>query len=181
MNFRSINVIIAMTGMILIAGCGSGGSGGGATDKTVVVAFSLVSSAQLPARINGVNISAILPVGVTVPMDTVNPKQISATALVAGSAVTILPADGSAVLGSYSSAGRLVRISVTWTGAPQTGFGPGEVARLTCTAAAGTTVTSSELTALNTPLVYFKAVNFDPVTLSTVDMTNFLQPLFTVK
>jgi hypothetical protein len=76
-----------------------------------MVSFSLVSTAQLPALIRGVNIAAILPAGVTVATDSANIKQISVTALVAGNAVVSLPTAERMVLRSYSSAGSLVRIA----------------------------------------------------------------------
>lgn len=178
MIWKSITRALILAATITLTGCGGGGGNGG-NGTSVVVAFSLISSAKLPARISGVNIAAYLPAGVSVQTDAANPKQISATALVAGSAMDALPAADKIILGSYSSAGRLVRIA-TASAAGTPGFGPGEYARLTCLVAAGVSVTESEITALNTPLVTFKVFGFDPDTHSTVDLTKLLQPHFTV-
>jgi hypothetical protein len=181
MTWKSIAVVLALAATTMLAGCGSGGGGNnnGVSGTSVVVAFSLISTSRLPARISGVNIAAHLPAGVSVATDSANPKQISATALVAGSAMDSLPQADKIIIGSYSSDGNLVNISTAGaSGTP--GFGPGEYARLTCQVAPGVAVTESEITALNTPLVAFKVTGFDAVTHSTVDLTNLLQPHLTV-
>ena len=180
MSWKSIAGVLALAGSIMLAGCGGGGGSGNIpTSTSVVVAFSLVSTARLPARISGVNIAAHLPAGVSVATDSANPRQISATALVAGSAMDSLPAADKIIIGSYSSDGNLVSIS-TAGAAGTPGFGPGEYARLTCLVAPGVNVTENGIRALNTPLASFKVTGFDPATHSTVDLTNLLQPHFTV-
>ncbi len=137
---------------------------------TAVVAFSAISSAQLPAQISGIYIDVVLPPGVSVPTDPANPKQISATALVAGSALDSLPAANKVVMGSYSSAGRLVRISAVGP----TGFGPGEYVRLTCVVAPGVTLPQSEVAALT-------ASEFSAYSPTLVDLTGFLTPQFALR
>jgi hypothetical protein len=174
--------VLVLAGTIMLAGCGKKGEtvwlGNGANGTTVIVGFTLNSTAKLPVRINGVSIAAILPAGVSVATDPANPKQISTSALVTGSALSSLPAADTMVLGSYSSAGRLVRIAVA-TGAM--GFGPGEFVQLTCQVASGTIVTTGGFTALNTPPVTFNAYGFDPVSHSTDDLTKLLLPQFMVR
>jgi hypothetical protein len=174
MTWKTIARLVMLAATSMLAGCGSGGSNG-TNSTTAVVAFSLVSTARLPQRISGVTIAIHLPTGVSVQTDTANPKQISSTVLVAGSAMASIP---SIILGSYSSAGRMVRIVSTTN--VTSGFGPGEYARLTCLVAHGVTITESGLTTLNTPPVMFKVAGFDATTNSTVDLTNLLQPHFTV-
>lgn len=183
MTWKTITGFVMLATTIMLAGCGGGNSSGSnnnSSSTTAVVAFSLVSSAQLPQRISGVTIAIYLPVGVSVQTDSADPKQISATALATGSAMASLPTVNKVVLGSYSSAGRLVRI-ITATTNTTSGFGPGEYARLTCQVAPNVNMTSNGLTTLNTPPVEFKVAGFDSVTQSSVDLTNLLQPHFAVQ
>ncbi len=83
-------------------------------------------------------------------------------------------------MGSYSSAGRLVRISAA-DASGATGFGPGEYVRLTCIAAPGVTITESGITVLNSPPATFTVSGYDANTRSTVDLATFLAPRFTLK
>jgi len=174
MTWRTITGLLILAGTTLISGCGDGGK---SNSTTAVVAFSIVSTAQLPARINGVNIAIILPEGVSAPTDATDPKQIAATALAAGSAMDSIPDAGKLVMGSYSSAGRLVRIVALGP----SGFGPGEYARLTCVADPGVIVSENGITQLNTPPVTFRVTGYDADTHSSVDLTSLLRPHFNLK
>jgi hypothetical protein len=183
MTWKWIGVVLILAGAAMFSACG-GGSGDGSgdagepTSTTAVVAFSAISTAQLPVRINGINISVNLPVGVSAPTDSSNPMQISSTALVTGSALDSIPAADKQIVGSYSSNTRLVSISVA-AASGTSGFGPGEYALLNCVVAPGVTVAQSGITAL-TP-VTFTATGYDASTHSTVDLTGYLAPRFALK
>ncbi len=170
--------VLFLTGIAMFSGCGGGNSDPVST--TAVLAFSAISTAQLPARISGIRIAVILPSGVSVSTDPAIPKQISATALAAGSAMDALPEANRLVMGSYSSAGRLVRISAA-DASGTTAFGPGEFVRLTCVVGPGVTVTESGITALNSPPATFTVSGYDANTRSTVDLTGYLAPHFALK
>jgi hypothetical protein len=88
-----------------------------------------------------------------------------------------IPDAGKLVMGSYSSAGRLVRIVALGP----SGFGPGEYARLTCVAAPGVTVSESGIAQLNTPPVTFRVTGYDTDTHSSVDLSDYLIPHFVLK
>jgi hypothetical protein len=127
----------------------------------------------LPNPIGGITITTILPPGVSVPTDPSNPRLISSSALVAGSALASIPDDGISkiIQGDYSSAGRQVRITV----ASYLGFGTGEYARLACTVAANATLTTTLFNQLNNPSLGFEAYDY----LAT-DISGYLTPQFAV-
>lgn len=165
MNLKSIAGLLALAATIMLAGCGGGSNGPSGT--TAVVAFSLTSSAPLPDQISGVEIEVDLPAGVSVQTDSTPPNQISATALVTGSAMASLP--NKYIVGSYTSAGGHVKISTTTTGSG----GTGEYARLTCLVAPGAILTETGSTAPQ--IVTYKVTGIDTVTHSTVDLTTSYQ------
>ncbi len=173
-------------GMIAIvsalAGCGGGsGSSGIAAlpqaQKATVVAFSVVSTSKLPARINTIKFTAYLPAGVIVPTDPGKPNTISASALVPGYAVrSAFPAGATCPqpYGTYSAAVGKVTVGLLST----TDFSPGEFVLLNCKVQNGTTLTASDFTSLNGNLSSgFKAFGFSPANGgSTVDLTSSLNP-----
>lgn len=147
--------------MLLSFGCGGGGSAdttGGPAKATI--SFSLISTATLPFRISGLQIDGTLPAGVTVTTGDVNfPRKIT-EGLVAGSAVGATADWQSSVFGSYSAPNR-VRLIIADGTSVKPGFGPGEMVRLTCTVAAGTSISESERLALESAIT-FKASGWDP-------------------
>jgi hypothetical protein len=175
MTWKSIGVVLMLAGTAMVSGCGGSGGDSGPNATTAVVAFSAISSSTLPVRIDGIHVEAVLPSGVSVTTDPANPGQISATSLVAGSALDTIPATDKLVVGSYSSTNRLVSISVD----AATGFGPGEYVRLTCVVATGVTVTESGIAALNSPPTAFTVSGYSSG--STVDLTGYLTPRFALK
>ena len=176
MNWKVLTGILLLSLMSALYGCGGGNDWNSAllnTRKTAVVSFSAISTSVLPNPIGGITITTILPSGVTVPTDPSNPRMISSSALVTGSALASIPNDGYSkiIQGDYSSAGRQVRITV----ASYMGFGPGEYARLTCTVDPGVTFTTSGFNLLNTPPLGFEAYDY-----LTNDISGYLIPQFTV-
>ena len=145
--------------LLLSFGCGggSGGSSPGSPSKATI-SFSLISTESLPYRIIGVKFSGTLPAGVTVTTnDASNPKLIT-DGLVPGSAVGTLADWQGGIQGRYSSPSRFMLAIADGT---NTGFGPGEMVRLTCTVAAGLSLSTSDLQALENAIT-FRASVWDP-------------------
>ena len=179
MSWRSIAVVMMLAGMAVLYGCGGGSGGSGYIaiphSTQAVVSFSAISSAHPPVQISGINVTVTLPSGVSVSTES-GTSQISSSALVAGSALDSLPAGNKMVLGSYDSATQRVSISAIGTSS----FGSGEYARLTCTVAAGTTLSQSGIVALNTPPAAFQVFGYDNNN-NTVPLTAYFIPQFALK
>lgn len=169
------NSVIGFVLASLAALCGCGGGGGApAAQQTAVIAFSALSTAQLPARISGISIAATLPAGLTVATEPGNDNQVLAGALTSGSVV----GDGAETIlfGRYSAAARKVRIDLADSSAGQIGFGPGEFARLNCSVTAGVTLTEGDFQPVGGVFPYFKVVGYDSVSHNSIDLTEYLQP-----
>lgn len=166
---KRIFFILLAVQTVALSACGGGG-GGGAAQPKAVISFSLLSTQSLPFRINGVLMTATLPANLTV--STGANKEIVA-GLNVGSAVA-----GMLIFGSYSSP--LVKISVLDSTPAQTGFGPGEMTRLTCQLAVGTTITENDRLAIENSLT-FMASGFDPNAATNPSSLNgFLRPRIAV-
>ncbi len=183
MNWKVITGILMLSLMSALYGCGSGDGGkvifplySAKGSTTAVVSFSTISSSALPNLIGAITITTILPPGVSVPTDPSNPRLISSSALVTGSALALIPDDGLSkiIQGDYSSAGRQVRITVA---AALSGFGTGEYARLTCTVDPGATLTTAGFNALNSPPPGFEAYDV----LANDISSGYLTPQFAVQ
>lgn len=167
--------------ILQVTGCG-GGPGDNSqapvtsTQKTAVITFSIMSTNRLPVRINGIEITAYLPSGVTVPTESTTPSQVSASALAAGSAVTGAISTSNYVFGSYSASSRKINIFVADSSGAQSGFGPGSFAQLTCNVTNGTTLTGNDFVILNNPFPHLKAIGYDPASRSSIDLTSYLTP-----
>lgn len=107
---------------LAVAGCGGGGGGPSPTQKTVAVAFSLVSTAQ--PRIGSVDISLTLPQGVSVPLKAGSTTEIDLPAITGFDVI---------VQGTYSSPNKVHIYGLNGTGIPYARF-----ALLNCSIAAGT-------------------------------------------
>jgi len=171
--------------ILLVTGCGGGGGGSSITNgqtpaspaqKTAVITFSAISTSRLPVRINGVEIIAILPNGITVPTESTIPSQVSVFALAAGNAVSSAVSSNSYVFGSYSASSKKIKISVADSSSTQDGFGPGDFVQLTCDVTSGTILTENNFTVLNSPLLYMKVVGYDSTSRNTVNLTSYLKP-----
>ena len=168
--------------MLLSFGCGGGGGSAANTSGTpaantpatpakVVISFSLISTAKLPFRLNGVQISATLPAGLTV---TASGSTI-ASGLEAGSVASSAVNTNFPVFGRYSAPNRVTLVIADSSNA-QTGFGPGEMARLTCSLAAGIAISESDRLTLENAIT-FKASGWDPTAATNpVSLNRFLKP-----
>jgi len=168
---------------LLLAACGGGGGGGGGTTaggggggggtttttKSATIAFNIISTAKLPAPIQGVTLVARLPAGTTVATDA-GSNTISSTALVSGSGISD---PSKLVYGTYSAAANKVKIGIITT---TTTFRGGELAKLTVTYPSIIAFTATDFSALNTPsFPLFQAAGDDTVTHSVFDLSSKLQ------
>jgi hypothetical protein len=170
--------------LLLTCGCGGGGSSSGGTVTVVspdnnqptkaIISFSLVSTAQLPFRISGVQMNTILPASLSVTNgDPANPKIIT-SGLEAGNAMATAQTSLFPVFGSYSSPKLTLMVADSSLG--QAGFGPGEVARLTCKINPGATLNQSDIQAFEDTFS-FKASGWDPNSSTNPSSLNgFLMP-----
>ncbi len=166
-----IQKILSLLSLALIlTACGGGGGGGStpATSKTATLSFSVISTAQLSAPVQGVQLSAWLPVGVTVATNA-GSSTLSSTVLAAGSGIT---SANRQVYGSYSAAIRKVKITVVTT---EETFRGGEFAKLTVSYPVATTLTTNNFTSLNAPSFPFFEAGGYVVGSGNVDLTNKLR------
>lgn len=134
------------------------------TGKSVLT-FSAFSSATLAAPIRAVDLSVTLPLGMSINTTTGRSGPIDSASITPGSALS----GTNLAFGSYSVSTRKVRLSMTTTSA---NYRSGEFLRLSCTVAPSTTISLGDLRALNAPVSIIKSVGYDPLTLSTVTLTN---------
>jgi hypothetical protein len=162
---QNINRLLLSFILLSCIGCGGGGSSDAPVGiSKATISFSLISTATLPFRISGLQINGTLPAGVSVTTgDAADPRSITA-GLVVGSAVGTVADWQSSVFGSYSTPNR-VRLMIVDGSNTKPGFGPGEMVRLTCSVAAGTTISESERLALESAIT-FKASGWDPAATS---------------
>lgn len=169
-SFKGIGAVVAVLAMY---GCGGDGGGvsGPLTDSYVfpagkaTLAFSAISTAQLPSGISGIDFSITLPQGMGVTTLSEGTAQIENTSVTAGSALT----GTNLAFGGYSASSRNAHLSMVTTSDK---YRAGEFLRLTCNVAPNTSITLGDLKALNAPLTVKKAVGYDPVSKSTVILTN---------
>lgn len=153
-QLHKLITMCAITTMLAACGGGGGGSsagggggdggGGSSTTKTATVAFSVISTAKLPAPVQGITLVALLPAGTNVATDA-GSHTISASALTVGSGISD---PNLLVYGSYSAAANKVKIGIVST---STNLRGGEFARLTVSYPATSTLTASDFTTPNTP------------------------------
>lgn len=157
-------LLAASAGTLLLAACGGGGGGSTppVTTKTATIAFNVVSTAKLPAPVQGVQLTATLPAGTTVATDA-GTKAISTSALVAGSGIT---SANKQVFGNYS--GGKVTITVV---TPEDTFRGGELAKLTLSYQSTTTLAAGDFAA---PTLS-QAFGHDTTTSSDMDLLGKLQ------
>lgn len=179
---RKLLGMLLLIGLLITCGCGGGGDTvvnvGGSQPTKAVISFSLISTATLPFRLNGVRISATLPTGFTVA----TAGSAITSGLEAGSAtINVVNTNLFPIFGSYSAPNRVTLIIADSTNA-QVGFGPGEMVRLTGSLVVGTTVTESDRLALENAIT-FNASGWDPRPTATTNPSSLnllLKPRVTV-
>lgn len=131
-------LLALFAGTLFLAACGGGGGGTPVTTKTATVAFNVISTAKLPAPVQGVTLTATLPTGTTVATDA-GSKSISSSALLVGSGIT---STNKQVFGSYSAG----KVTITVVN-PDDSFRGGELAKLTLSYQSTTTLTAGDFAA----------------------------------
>jgi hypothetical protein len=169
----TLKLIGAMLVFFSLHGCGGdrGASAPSITNGQVfsagkaTLAFSTTSTARLAAPISGIDFSITLPQGMTVATVNGSSGQVENASLLPGAALT----GTNLAFGNYSASSRKVHLSMVTT---SDAYRSGEFLRLICVVAPNTSLTLDSLKALNTPVAVAKAVGYDPVTKSTMIMTN---------
>ncbi|MDD2852246.1 MAG: hypothetical protein PHY09_10170 [Desulfuromonadaceae bacterium] len=163
----------------LVCGCGSGGapeSGMHGALSRATISFSLVSTARLPFRINGVQLIAPLPSALDV---TTADNGLISGGLTPGSAVAAVVSGPSLLFGTYSA--NMLSIVITDGSTAQTGFGPGEMARMTWVMRAGAVIGESDRLALEKS-VTFKASGWDQTVVSNPSsLDGYLRPKIVIE
>jgi hypothetical protein len=149
-------------------GCGSGSGGPAVSDYVfpagkATLTFTAMSTARLSVPLSGLDMSLTLPHGMSATASGAS-GQIDAASVTAGSALV----GTNLAFGSYSASSGKTMLSMATTSGS---FRSGEFLRLTCTVAPNTAISLSSLQALNSPVAVLKAVGYDPVTQSTVQLT----------
>ena len=163
-------LVCAVLALTAIYGCGDGNGTAPVGDSYVfpagkaVLAFTAMSTAHLPAPVSGIGLSITLPPGMSVATTSGLSGQIAAAALMNGSTL----AGTTLAFGTYSASNGKTRLSMATT---SDSYRAGEFLRLACTVASGTNITLGGLKALNTPVTVLKVVGYDPVAMSTVNIT----------
>jgi hypothetical protein len=181
MNIRSLLLLcVAVTSL---SACGGGGGGDliqaatPTTPTTVVpgaqalaagtykLTFSAFSTARLVAPISGIDVAVKLPVGLSVSTVTGGGTgQITSTSITSGSAI-LAP---SLAFGNYSASTRTAYLSMATS---RDSYRGGQFLNLLFTVVSGSSITPSDIYALNVTYPKYKVVGLDTVTHSTVTMT----------
>lgn len=159
-----------------LSACGNDGSGasgvsGGSADTykfpagKATLAFSAISTAQLPVSISGIDFTVNLPVGMSVDTASGGTGQIVSTTVTQGTALT----GTNLAFGSYSASTRKVNLGMATT---SNNYRAGEFLRLGCTIAPTASITLGDLRGINSPILIVKAVGYDPITSGTVQLTS---------
>lgn len=169
-TIQKLKLAVPFLVIATLSGCGDDDGGGAITDAYVFPAgratltFIAMSTAQLPAPINGVDFSIVLPQGMSVTTQNGGSGQIDNTTVIPGSALT----GTNLAYGSYSASTRKAYLAMATTSST---YRSGEFLRLFCTVAPDTRITLGSLKALNSPTAVTKAVGYDSSTTSTVQLT----------
>lgn len=161
---KSMHYIIgALLAVVTLSACGSGSSVTLPQQKKATLVFALNTSASLPTAVRTIEISARIPAGVTVPLES--GKQVAGTVLTTSKA-------GSIIFGRYSAP--LLRIQVADTTFSGTGLGLDNVREFaSIILPVQESVTEGSFTALNPPPLVFRAEGH--ITDNTVDLSQYLK------
>jgi hypothetical protein len=161
---------------VTLTACGGGGSSSNYSSyqsqqpagKTATVSFIIVSTARLGASVQGVQLSAYLPVGVAVATEA-GSTAVSSTALTSGSGIT---SPTRQVIGSYSADVRKVKIIVATT---EDTFRGGEFAKVKVSYPAASILTADDFVLANSPsFPSFEAAGY-VVGSGSIDLTSKLK------
>lgn len=175
-----MKILQKLMGILLLSlalyGCGhdqSTPAGNAFPAGNTTLAFSAYSTATLPASISGIDLTITLPVGMSVATVNGLSGPITTESVKPGT----LLAGTNLAYGSYSASTRKVYLSMATTSDK---FRSGEFLRLNCIVEPNTSITLDDLRALNNPVVIKKAVGFDSVVNSTLNLAGELELLMNV-
>lgn len=171
---KNLSCMVVLIGALALFGCGGGGGGGAApvSPTKAELSFVLVNRAQLPCPISGVEVNGLVPAGLTVTTGTSPNARKPIVGLAAGSALASAGSQA-AVYGSYSSPNS-VHVIIASGGSANSGFGAGEIFKLTCGLLPGTTALSPEDVANLKASVSLKASGINPDTHVLVPLESYL-------
>jgi len=173
---KNVPMMLPLLALILaLAGCGGGGGATSqdvnppqSTGKSATISFSVLSTARLTAPVQGVQLSAFLPEGVTVAT-TAGSSTVSSTALITGVGIT---SSNRQIYGTYSAPIRKVKITVATT---EETFRGGEFAKLSVNYPSTINLTANDFASANEPTVpFFQAAGY-VVGTGSVDLTGKLR------
>ena len=165
--------LLMMAALLLVStlyGCGGSDNSQFTADASVfptgrtVISFSAAATSGLPVPISAIDLTITLPSGMSVTTSGTSGQLDSATVLPGSALVGTNLAEG-----SYAAATQTVKLSMV---TPSSSYSGGEFLKLYCNVPSGVVVTLGNLRALNAPVVVTKAVGYDPVTQSTVTLTD---------
>jgi hypothetical protein len=164
-------IIMALLTAAALYGCGDDNASGPLADNYVFPAggatltFSAISTATLAAPISGIDITVALPSGMSVATTSGGSGQIQSAAITPGTALT----GTNLAFGSYSASSGKARLSMATT---SSSYRSGEFLRLSCSVAPNTAISLANVKALNSPVILSKAIGYDPISKSTIDLTS---------
>lgn len=157
-------IIGALLVVVTLAACGSGSSVTLPQQKKATLVFTASTSAALPTAVRGISISARIPAGVTVPLESGSKTQVASTVLVAFKAGSII--------GNYSAP--VLRIQAFDTNSAS-GLGLDNVRQFAgIILPVQDSVTEASFTALNPSFPEFSATGQTPG--NSVPLTTYLKP-----
>ena len=156
--------ICALLAVVTLVACGSGSSVTLPQQKKATLVFTASTSASLPTAVRGISISAIIPAGVTVPLESGSKTLVASTVLVAFKAGSII--------GNYSAP--VLRIQ-TLDASSASGLGLDNVRQFAgIILPVQESVTETSFMALNPSFPGFSATGQTPG--NTVDLSTYLKP-----
>jgi hypothetical protein len=169
-------MLVAVSFLSLLYGCGGGSSNDGQSATEVpgsyvfpagksVITFSAISTARLRAPMQALDISLTLPQGMGVATVSGVSGQVADVSVTAGSALT----GTNLAFGSYSESPRTLNLSMVTT---SSSYRIGEFLRVICDVSPSAVISLNDLRALNNPVIVVKAVGYDPISKSTVQLTD---------
>jgi hypothetical protein len=180
---KNVFYLFSLLAVLFSFGCGGGGGGGGdvaSSSAKATISFSLISSATLPFRISGVQINATLPPGFMAGSSGPITSGLEPGSSASTGVTTDFPLSGSYV------APNLITLIIADATNGQSGFGPGEIVRLTCPLAEGVNSESELQAALEKALldkaITFKVSGWNPTATSNPSLyaVGLLTPKITV-
>jgi len=142
---KKISLTILLVIQMMLTSCGGGGGGNSSNSATpaqqptrAIVKLSTIGPANI--QIGGVDVTMVLPTGVTIKSKNSPPETDAGTVVASGQAAV-----NSLAMATYT-AGSPGKMHIVIVNSGQNGFTIGEFATITCDLASGANPTSSDFT-----------------------------------